>query len=71
MTLFCRGGQVSGDEYNTLKDEIALLDRKEKQLDQLIRNAGKLPALVVLLVVYFCSVDVEFLIFSVRFSSIS
>lgn len=37
----CRGGQVSGDEYNTLKDEIALLDRKEKQLDQLIRNAGK------------------------------
>lgn len=38
---FLRGGQVSGDEYNTLKEEIALLDRKEKQLDQLIRNAGK------------------------------
>ncbi|KAK7574442.1 hypothetical protein V9T40_011633 [Parthenolecanium corni] len=34
-----KGGQVSGDEYNTLKEEIALLDRKEKQLDQLIRNA--------------------------------
>lgn len=35
-----RGGQVSGDEYNSLQKEIALLDRKEKQLDQLIRNAG-------------------------------
>jgi transcription factor E2F2 len=34
-----KGGQVSGDEYNTLQREIALLDRKEKQLDQLIRNA--------------------------------
>ncbi|XKL59687.1 hypothetical protein PGB90_000703 [Kerria lacca] len=34
-----KGGQVSGDEYNSLQKEIALLDRKEKQLDQLIRNA--------------------------------
>lgn len=34
-----KGGQVSGEEYNTLQREIALLERKERQLDQLIRNA--------------------------------
>ncbi|KAK7574445.1 hypothetical protein V9T40_011636 [Parthenolecanium corni] len=34
-----KGGPVCSDEYNALESEIALLDRKEKQLDQLIRNA--------------------------------
>lgn len=40
-----RGGQVSGDSYSFLQKDIDALDAKERELDELIKNAGMFSVL--------------------------